>query len=84
MVIKWEQEEEVLLVNLYYHLYCLSREEREVKIKNLSLLLRNRAIFLGINIDDTFRNIIGIKMKLQNIAYITTTGKRSFIIFKNR
>lgn len=72
---KWEKEEEILLVDLYYQISDLSMEERKFRIKNLSFLLRKRAIILEVNIDDAFRNITGINMKLQNIAFIDTEGK---------
>jgi hypothetical protein len=72
---KWELEEEILLVDLYYKITDLSAEQQEFRIKELSSLLRIRAILLGVNIDDVFRNITGIKMKLQNIVYVDLEGK---------
>lgn len=70
----WEQEEEILLVDLYYELKQISasKEEMAQKIKELSELLRKRASILGYDVSDTYRNSTGLTMKLGNIQFIDT------------
>jgi hypothetical protein len=74
-MLKWSLEEEVLLIDLYYQITNLTNEEQEFKIKNLSSILRKRAVMLGVNVDDLYRNTTGIRMKLQNVTYIDTYGR---------
>lgn len=75
ILLKWDFEEALLLIDLYQ---CWSQQDDKNNddiISSLSHLLNNRAIELGYVVDDKFRNITGIKMKLQNIAYIASNEK---------
>lgn len=73
--LKWDLEEEVLLVDLYHSLKTVSNDERIQHIRALSQMLNYRAKVLGIKIDSKYRNVEGIKMKLQNIEYFDSNGK---------
>lgn len=64
---KWEREEVVLLVTEYFRTRDLPRSEKEKSITFLNKFLRARAVFLGLDIDDTYRNVKGIEMKFGNI-----------------
>ncbi len=72
---KWEREEEILLVDLYIYSKTHSTEETEAEISNVSEMLKDRAKIIGIDITEKFRNISGLKMKLQNIEYCFTKGR---------
>lgn len=73
----WSPEEEILLVNLYYNLkeQNISISSADVQVKELSKTLYNYAQSQGVKVNDTYRNVAGIKMKLHNIEYIDTKGK---------
>lgn len=73
----WEQEEEILLVDLYYELKQISASKEEIaqKINELSELLRKRASILGYDVSDTYRNSTDLTMKLGNIQFIDTDGE---------
>lgn len=47
-------------------------------LKKLSAAYKKRAVMLGIQTDDKFRNINGLSMQLGCIAYIVTDGKHGF------
>ena len=72
---KWEYEEEILLVDLYLYSKKNSKNDTDKEIELLSELLNHRAKKLGYNVEDTFRNVTGIKMKLQNIKYVFSQGE---------
>lgn len=67
-----------MLVYLYYHLSYLSRAERKIEIEKLSLLLRNRAIFLRFNVEKYNGNQNEIT---KHYIYIDTYGKRGLSSF---
>lgn len=73
---KWELEEEVLLVELYYKMKKGAIENIDCEVNALSILLNARADKLRLQKDDKFRNSVGIKMKLQNLTYIDTDGEK--------
>lgn len=50
--------------------------KRKLAISNFSEFLKARARQKGITVNDKFRNVTGIKMKLQNIEYIATDGQK--------
>lgn len=70
---KWEYYEELFLLELYETTRTCSAEE-EIKILELSRLLNERAKLLNIKTNESFRNAMGIKLKLLNIEYIATNG----------
>jgi len=80
---KWDFEEAVLLIDLYYNTKLHNRTENENAIFELSLFLGNRATQLGYNVDDKFRNLTGIKMKLQNIEYIASGGEKGLAAYSD-
>lgn len=73
----WDNEEELLLVDLYFELLSnnISIQKADNRISELSKLLNKRAKTLNMVVSDTFRNIEGIRMKLGNIQFIDTLGK---------
>ena len=74
----WKPEEEVLLVNLYFDLKKkgIAITEAEDQIKSMSATLSHYAHECGYGVDDSFRNVTGIKMKLHNIEYIDTNCEK--------
>lgn len=74
----WKLEEEFLLVNLYYDLKQkgIAITEADDQIKSLSDTLFRYARKCGYEVDASFRNISGIKMKLRDIEYIDTNGEK--------
>ena len=72
----WEIEEAVMLVDLYYSNKDTSSYKLRENVERLSSLLRKRAEILDMNIDDKFRNIEGIIMKLENLRYLDTNGMK--------
>lgn len=72
----WDTEEEILLIDLYHSLKKMDDGKRKLAISNFSEFLKARARQKGITVNDKFRNVTGIKMKLQNIEYIATDGQK--------
>ena len=74
----WKPEEEFLLVNLYFDLKQkgIAITEADDQIKLLSDTLCCYARKCGYEVDASFRNVTGIKMKLRNIEYLDTNGKK--------
>lgn len=73
---KWSYEEEVLLVNLFFYTRNHSLSQNEQAIAKLSAYLFDHAKNAGYSVDEKFRNITGIKMKLQNLEYIASKGRQ--------
>ena len=71
----WEFDEELFLLELFENTRNCSAREKDLKIQELSNLLNERASLLGLQTDETFRNFIGIRMKLLNIEYIASNGE---------
>lgn len=74
----WKPEEEILLVNLYFDLKQrgIAISEADEQIKSLSNTLSLYASKCGYEVDASFRNVTGIKMKLRNIEFIDTNGEK--------
>ena len=72
--IPWNQHEIALLINAY--LEVAAGADLGQTAAQLSLTLRNLAVRSGIDIDDTYRNVNGMKMQLGNVRYLFTDGKR--------
>lgn len=68
--IKWEEEEVILLIELYFKLKATKYDKNKPEILELCDLLRKRADKLNITINDTFRNKTGVFMKLKNIEAV--------------
>lgn len=76
MKLRWDEYEVALLIDTYVRTIDMNIFEKTEVIKKLSDYLRQRAIGNGIKIDDVFRNVIGITMRLSNIEYLFTRGKK--------
>ena len=72
--VRWELEEAVALMNLYFR-YGATLGVPNDELLKLSQIYRNRANILGLNVDDKFRNLSGMKMQLGCIHYVVTGGK---------
>lgn len=72
--IKWNEEEEILLLELYFKLKGTSYYQGHPDIIELSNLLRKRAENLNIPTDDKYRNTTGIFMKLKNLESVENNG----------
>ena len=72
--VPWSQHETALLINAYLQ---ISEGADLTKTANdLSLALRNLAVHAGQAIDDTDRNVNGMKMQLANVQYLFTNGEK--------
>lgn len=73
--VPWDEDETILLVDLY----CHTKDMEKLKAENYATafveMLKVRAVSLGMMVDDKYRNLAGIKMKLQNIRYLMTNGE---------
>lgn len=65
--IPWDEQETALLIDAYLRVKNKELSQQEA-IKEVSSLLRRRAILSGIEIDDVFRNINGITMQMKIIG----------------
>ena len=72
--IPWDRYEVALLFQAYEKVANGADMNAEAAI--LSDTLRKLAVDRGITIDDTYRNINGMKMQLRNIQYLFTNGKK--------
>lgn len=66
--IKWDKYETALLIDGFWRIENSPEKKKEI-IAELSESLRTRAVNLGIEIDDVFRNVNGISMQLSPIAH---------------
>ena len=72
--IPWNQHEVALLINAY--LRIAKGADLGQTAEWLSRTLRRLAIQSGQQVDDTFRNVNGMKMQLANVQYLFTDGQR--------
>lgn len=75
--IKWEREESVALMNLYFSSGAKLPVEQD-EVANLSKVFSKRAHMLGYEIDEKYRNINGLNMQLACIHYVVTEGREGF------
>lgn len=73
--IKWSIEEMVFLTDFYYKSKNRPAEDLNSELLKLSQVLNKRAEILQIEHDDKYRNVIGLKMMLENIRYVDEQGK---------
>lgn len=73
--IDWDIYEEAILICYYLNLKDGSITNEEAKAE-LSKRLKNKAIKQELIIDDTFRNENGMMMKLANIMFLFTEGRK--------
>lgn len=72
---KWNKIEGLLLVTAYYEVKDQSIKKQNEKAKELSCILRNFAISNNENIDEKFRNVDGVFMKMKNIEALLSNSK---------
>lgn len=65
--IPWDKQETALLIDAYLRVKKKELSQQEA-VKEVSTLLRHRAIRSGMEIDDVFRNINGITMQMKIIG----------------
>ena len=72
--VPWDKIEIALLFRAYEKV----SEGSDINLIAVSLseTLRNLARHRGIEIDDTFRNVNGMKMQLGNVQYMCTDGAK--------
>ena len=73
--IKWDIEEVVAMVDLYFRFENGEFADLNEELKNLSEKLNRRADVLGIVHDEKFRNLNGMKCIFQNVRYFATDGE---------
>ena len=72
--VQWELEEAVALFDVYFK-NGASLSTPEEKLSEISKAYHNRANQLGLVVDEKFRNLNGLKMKIGCIHYVVTQGK---------
>ena len=73
---KWDIEEWIVLVKLYYENKDKTRTDLHDAVSLMSLVLNRRADSLGIEHDEKYRNINGLAMQFDRIKYIDTNGAK--------
>jgi len=73
--VKWAVEEMAFLADFYFNSKNRCIEDIDSELQRISRVLNKRADMLGIEHDDKFRNIAGIKMILENIRFVDEQGK---------
>lgn len=71
----WDKYEVALLIEAYLRI-DQKTESRQRVVAETSQLLRERAVYLGIDIDDIYRNENGIKMRMSTMQYLFTEGRK--------
>lgn len=74
--VSWDVEELVALIDVYRKSENKSAEQIETELLALSKVLSVRAQRLGIEHDEKYRNLNGMKIMFQNVVYIATNGQR--------
>ncbi len=64
--VPWDKQETALLIDAYLRVKNKELSQRKA-IKEVSLLLRRRAILSGMEIDEIFRNENGIELQMMRI-----------------
>ena len=65
--IPWDKQETAILIDAYLRVRNKELSQKDA-VKEVSTLLRRRAILSGIEIDDIFRNVNGITMQMKIIG----------------
>ena len=75
--IRWELEESVALMNLYF---CSGAKipVNQDELASLSSIYLKRASMLGYEVDEKYRNVNGLNMQLACIHYVVTEGREGF------
>lgn len=72
----WDVEELVALIDVYRKSEGKSAEQIEAELLALSNTFATRARRLGIDHDEKYRNLNGMKMMFQNVVFIASNGER--------
>ena len=72
----WDVEELVALIDVYRRSGRKTSEAIDGELLSLSTILHERAERLEIAHDEKFRNLNGMKMMFQNVAFIATGGQQ--------
>ena len=72
--VNWDVEELVALIDVYRRSDEKSAEQIECELSALSKAFVERAERLGIEHDEKYRNLNGMKMMFQNVAYVASNG----------
>ena len=64
--VPWDKQETALLIDAYLRVKNKELSQQEA-VKEVSTLLRRRAVLSGMEIDDVFRNENGIRMQMMGI-----------------
>lgn len=72
--IPWSQHEVALLFDAY--LRAAKGADLQQTAAQLSVTLRGMAERAGVDIDETYRNVNGIKMQLANVQYLLRVESR--------
>ena len=75
--VNWDVEELVALIDVYRRSDEKSAEQIEVELLALSKAFVERAERLGIEHDEKYRNLNGMKMMFQNVVYVASNGDHS-------
>lgn len=76
---KWDYYEVAKLLEISFKVHrCHSKIEQNKILMVLSNLLRNYALLRGMDIDEKYRNLVGIRLQFLNMEYIITKGKKGF------
>lgn len=73
--VAWDVEELGALIDVYRKSDGKTTDQIEKELMDLSKSLTLRAQKLGIKHDEKFRNLNGMKMMFQNVAYVATNGQ---------
>ena len=65
--VPWDKQETALLIDVYLRVKNKELSQQDA-VKEVSTLLRRRAILSGMEIDDVFRNTNGITMQMKIIG----------------
>lgn len=74
--VNWDVEELVALIDIYRRYEDNQSDQIDDELLTLSKALTKRADKLGIEHDEKFRNLNGMKMMFQNVVYIATDGQQ--------
>lgn len=70
----FDQYEYAKVVEIYMRTKAFSPYKKGKEIKALSAILREYAISRGLNIDENYRSVLGLRMLFSNCEYIETSG----------
>ena len=73
--VNWDVEELVALIDVYRRSDEKSAEQIAVELLALSKAFVERAERLGIEHDEKYRNLNGMKMMFQNVAYVEYSAR---------